>query len=87
MRIAVTGAYGQLGAELCQMLGDDALPSDVDSLDLTDARAVAEEVPIETDEEVRLLAATVEARLRGCDGLGWCVGRARMVRHGEIALQ
>jgi dTDP-4-dehydrorhamnose reductase len=42
MKIAVTGAYGQLGGELCRQLGTNALPLDIDTLDLTDARAVAD---------------------------------------------
>ena len=40
MKIAVTGAYGQLGGELCRLLGSDALPLEIDSLDLTDGPAV-----------------------------------------------
>jgi dTDP-4-dehydrorhamnose reductase len=40
MHIAVTGAYGQLGGELCRQLGPDAIPLDIDTLDLTDGRAV-----------------------------------------------
>ena len=40
MRIAVTGAYGQLGSELCRLLGADAVPLDIDTLDLTDGPAV-----------------------------------------------
>ena len=40
MRIAVTGAYGQLGGELCRQLGDDAIPLEIDTLDLTDRAAV-----------------------------------------------
>lgn len=42
MKIAVTGAYGQLGKELCRQLGDDALPLEIDTLDLTDGPAVLE---------------------------------------------
>jgi dTDP-4-dehydrorhamnose reductase len=40
MKIAVTGAYGQLGSELCRLLGADAIPLDLNTLDLTDAPAV-----------------------------------------------
>jgi dTDP-4-dehydrorhamnose reductase len=40
MPIAVTGAYGQLGGELCRQLGDAARPLDIDQLDLTDGPAV-----------------------------------------------
>ena len=42
MSIVVTGAYGQLGGELCRRLGDRAVGLDIDSLDLTDGRAVSE---------------------------------------------
>jgi dTDP-4-dehydrorhamnose reductase len=40
MSIAVTGAYGQLGGELCRQLGAHAIPLDIDTLDLTDAETV-----------------------------------------------
>jgi dTDP-4-dehydrorhamnose reductase len=40
MKIAVTGAYGQLGGELCRQLGARAIPLDIDTLDLTDRQAV-----------------------------------------------
>jgi dTDP-4-dehydrorhamnose reductase len=39
MTIAVTGAYGQLGGELCRQLGPAAIPLDIDTLDLTDGPA------------------------------------------------
>jgi dTDP-4-dehydrorhamnose reductase len=42
MPIVVTGAYGQLGGELCRQLGTDAIPLDIDTLDLTDGQAVVE---------------------------------------------
>ena len=42
MTIAVTGAYGQLGGELCRQLGTDAMPLDIDTLDLTDGQAVVD---------------------------------------------
>jgi dTDP-4-dehydrorhamnose reductase len=42
MRIAVTGAYGQLGGELCRQLGARAIALDVDTLDFSNAAAVAD---------------------------------------------
>jgi hypothetical protein len=54
---------------------------------LLNARAVPEEIPIEAQEEVRLLAAAVEAGLCDGDGLGCSVYRMGMVRHGDFALQ
>jgi dTDP-4-dehydrorhamnose reductase len=42
MQIAVTGAYGQLGGELCRQLGARAVPLEIDTLDLTDGPAVLE---------------------------------------------
>jgi dTDP-4-dehydrorhamnose reductase len=45
MRIAVTGAAGQLGREICQMLGPQALPLEIDTLDLTDRKAVLLHLP------------------------------------------
>jgi dTDP-4-dehydrorhamnose reductase len=44
MKIAVTGAYGQLGGELCRQLGPAAIPLDIDTLDLTDGPAVVERI-------------------------------------------
>lgn len=40
MSILVTGAYGQLGRELCQQIGPEALPTDFDTLDLGNRSAV-----------------------------------------------
>ena len=40
MKIAVTGALGQLGGELCRQIGPEAVPLDIDTLDLTDGEAV-----------------------------------------------
>jgi len=40
MSILVTGAYGQLGRELCQQIGPEAQPTDYDTLDLCDGPAV-----------------------------------------------
>lgn len=40
MRVAVTGAGGQLGGELCRLLGDRAIALDVPEFDLTDRRLV-----------------------------------------------
>ena len=42
MKIAVTGALGQLGGELCRQIGPQATPLDIDTLDLTDGKAVME---------------------------------------------
>lgn len=44
MKTVVTGAYGQLGGELCRQLGADAIPLDIDTLDLTDGPAVVEKM-------------------------------------------
>jgi dTDP-4-dehydrorhamnose reductase len=44
MKIVVTGAYGQLGGELCRQLGANAIPLDIDTLDLTDGRAVVDKM-------------------------------------------
>ncbi len=38
--IAVTGAQGQLGSELCRQIGADAVPLDLPTFDLTDRRGV-----------------------------------------------
>jgi dTDP-4-dehydrorhamnose reductase len=40
MKIAVTGALGQLGSELCRQIGPQAIPLDIDTFDLTDDKAV-----------------------------------------------
>ena len=40
MKIAVTGAQGQLGFELCRQLGDRAVPLDHARVDITDRAAV-----------------------------------------------
>lgn len=40
MSILVTGAAGQLGAELCRLLAGEAAGVDIDTLDLTDRAAV-----------------------------------------------
>lgn len=40
MSILITGAYGQLGRELCQQIGPEAQPTDYDTLDLCDGPAV-----------------------------------------------
>jgi dTDP-4-dehydrorhamnose reductase len=42
MSIVVTGAYGQLGGELCRQLGPAAVPLDIDTLDLADGPATVE---------------------------------------------
>ena len=40
MKIAVLGASGQLGGEICQQVGDEAVPLDIDKLDITQRTAV-----------------------------------------------
>lgn len=35
MRILVTGANGQLGREICELLGENAIATDADVLDIT----------------------------------------------------
>jgi len=40
MRIAITGAEGQLGSELCRRLGDEAIALDLPDFDLTDRQGV-----------------------------------------------
>lgn len=40
MKIAVTGAGGQLGTELCRQIGSDAIGLDLPQFDLTDRHAV-----------------------------------------------
>jgi len=44
MKVLVTGAYGQLGGELCRRLAPAAIPLDVDTLDLTDGPATRQTV-------------------------------------------
>jgi dTDP-4-dehydrorhamnose reductase len=44
MSILVTGSAGQLGAEICRLLGSEAAGVDIDTLDLTDRAAVHSEV-------------------------------------------
>jgi dTDP-4-dehydrorhamnose reductase len=57
MSIVVTGAYGQLGGELCRQLGAAAIPTDVDTLDLTDGPAVVAQMAATRPEAVINCAA------------------------------
>ncbi len=57
MRIAVTGAYGQLGGELCRRLGPSAIGLDIDSLDLTDRQSVLDKMLVLRPEAVINCAA------------------------------
>ncbi len=57
MTIAVTGAYGQLGGELCRQLGSAATPLDIDTLDLTDGPATVERIAAIRPEAVINCAA------------------------------
>ena len=44
MKIAVTGSGGQLGAELCRMLGDRAVGLDLPDFDLTNRELVLDTI-------------------------------------------
>jgi dTDP-4-dehydrorhamnose reductase len=57
MTIVVTGAYGQLGGELCRQLGPAAIPLDIDTLDLTDGPATIERIAAIKPEAVINCAA------------------------------
>jgi dTDP-4-dehydrorhamnose reductase len=57
MTIVVTGAYGQLGGELCRQLGTAAMPLDIDTLDLTDGPATLERITAIKPEAVINCAA------------------------------
>jgi dTDP-4-dehydrorhamnose reductase len=63
MRILVTGSAGQLGKELCRLLGPAALPVDLDKLDLTNRRAVLEAVPAMAPQAVINCAAYTKVDL------------------------
>ena len=52
MKIAVTGAYGQLGGELCRQLPSEAIPLDIDQLNLTDGPAVDKMPPASSQSSV-----------------------------------
>ena len=41
MKVAITGSLGQLGGELCRQIRPQAVPLDIDTLDLTDGPAVS----------------------------------------------
>jgi len=59
MNIVVTGAYGQLGGELCRQLGGDGIPLDIDTLDITDGpRVVKRLLEIEPDAVINCAAYT-----------------------------
>ncbi len=57
MTIVVTGAYGQLGGELCRQLGSAAIPLDIDTLDLTDGPATVARIAAIRPEAVINCAA------------------------------
>jgi dTDP-4-dehydrorhamnose reductase len=59
MKIAVTGALGQLGGELCRQIGPQAIPLDIDTLDLTDGKAVSETLaPLKPETIINCAAYT-----------------------------
>ena len=53
----VTGCGGQLGHELCRLLGDEAIGTDIDTLDITDRKAVQAFVSKHTPKTVINAAA------------------------------
>jgi dTDP-4-dehydrorhamnose reductase len=57
MKIVITGAYGQLGGELCRQLGNAAIPTDVDTLDLTNGQAVFERMIVQKPDAIINCAA------------------------------
>ena len=44
MRIVVTGSLGQLGGQLCRLLGPEAIGLDLPDFDLTDQRGVLRQI-------------------------------------------
>ncbi|HEY4761087.1 MAG TPA: dTDP-4-dehydrorhamnose reductase [Thermoguttaceae bacterium] len=59
MKIVVTGALGQLGSELCRQIGPQAIPLDIDTLDLTNGKAVIDMLrPMRLDMVINCAAYT-----------------------------
>ena len=55
--VAVIGALGQLGSELCRQLGDRAVPLDLPELDITDADSVHRALAVVRPESIINCAA------------------------------
>ena len=73
MKIAVTGALGQLGGELCRQIGPHAIPLDIDTLDLTDGKAVLETLlPLKPEADYQLCRLYPGRQGRERTGIGPC---------------
>jgi dTDP-4-dehydrorhamnose reductase len=81
LRIAITGAEGQLGSELCRQLGDCALGLDLPALDLTDGKSVRAAIAdLRPDALINTAAYTKVDRAEEEADLCWAIN-ARGVGH------
>jgi len=77
MSIVVTGAYGQLGGELCRRLGPVATRLDIDTLDLTDGPATVERMlTIKPDAIINCAAYTAVDKAESEPEKCWAVNVA-----------
>ncbi len=81
MSVVVTGSNGQLGGELCRRLGAEAIPLDIDTLDLTDGpAAIARLLALKPAAVVHCAAYTQVDRAEGEPEKCWAVN-AKAVEH------